>query len=290
MSKIDLYSPQWVDMVFEGRNQNYGAYKLRKSIGKRNFWAIVIMLVAAFIIGSAIGINTIIENQKAHEAYLAEMRASKLAEEQAKKDAAKKKKEQPKIEPKVEPKEQIPEVRKTVQFTAPVIKPDNQVKKEINLQDIEKELDKGAAAGATTTEGSTDRNVGAVQLNQTTEPIKIEEPKKEEPKVEQKVENKILTIAEQMPSFKGNVNAWLSSHLSYPAVAAESGIQGKVIVKFVVGKDGSVSHAQVVRGVDPSLDKEAIRAVNSMPKWNPGMNNGQPASVWFTLPVTFKLQ
>lgn len=290
MSKIDLYSPQWVDMVFEGRNQNYGAYKLRKSIGKRNFWAIVIMLVAAFIIGSAIGINTIIENQKAHEAYLAEMRASKLAEEQAKKDAAKKKKEQPKIEPKVEPKEQIPEVRKTVQFTAPVIKPDNQVKKEINLQDIEKELDKGAAAGATTTEGSTDRNIGAVQLNQTTEPIKIEEPKKEEPKVEQKVENKILTIAEQMPSFKGNVNAWLSSHLSYPAVAAENGIQGKVIVKFVVGKDGSVSQAQVVRGVDPSLDKEAIRAVNSMPKWNPGMNNGQPASVWFTLPVTFKLQ
>lgn len=290
MSKIDLYSPQWVDMVFEGRNQNYGAYKLRKSIGKRNFWAIVIMLVAAFIIGSAIGINTIIENQKAHEAYLAEMRASKLAEEQAKKDAAKKKKEQPKIEPKVEPKEQIPEVRKTVQFTAPVIKPDNQVKKEINLQDIEKELDKGAAAGATTTEGSTDRNVGAVQLNQTTEPIKIEEPKKEEPKVEQKVENKILTIAEQMPSFKGNVNAWLSSHLSYPAVAAENGIQGKVIVKFVVGKDGSVSQAQVVRGVDPSLDKEAIRAVNSMPKWNPGMNNGQPASVWFTLPVTFKLR
>ncbi len=290
MSKIDLYSPQWVDMVFEGRNQNYGAYKLRKSIGKRNFWAIVIMLVAAFIIGSAIGINTIIENQKAHEAYLAEMRASKLAEEQAKKDAAKKKKEQPKIEPKVEPKEQIPEVRKTVQFTAPVIKPDNQVKKEINLQDIEKELDKGAAAGATTTEGSTDRNVGAVQLNQTTEPIKIEEPKKEEPKVEQKVENKILTIAEQMPSFKGNVNAWLSSHLSYPAVAAENGIQGKVIVKFVVGKDGSVSQAQVVRGVDPSLDREAIRAVNSMPKWNPGMNNGQPASVWFTLPVTFKLQ
>ena len=230
MSKIDLYSPQWVDMVFEGRNQNYGAYKLRKSIGKRNFWAIVIMLVAAFIIGSAIGINTIIENQKAHEAYLAEMRASKLAEEQAKKDAAKKKKEQPKIEPKVEPKEQIPEVRKTVQFTAPVIKPDNQVKKEINLQDIEKELDKGAAAGATTTEGSTDRNVGEVQMNQTTETIKIEEPKKEEPKVEQKVENKILTIAEQMPSFKGNVNAWLSSHLSYPAVAAENGIQGPVIV------------------------------------------------------------
>ena len=102
--------------------------------------------------------------------------------------------------------------------------------------------------------------------------------------------DKIYTIAEQMPSFKGNVNAWLSSHLQYPAVAAENGIQGRVIVKFVVGRDGGVSQAQVVRGVDPSLDREALRVVNSMPKWNPGMNNGQAANVWFTLPITFKLQ
>lgn len=93
-----------------------------------------------------------------------------------------------------------------------------------------------------------------------------------------------------MPSFKGNVNQWLSTHISYPAVAAENNIQGRVIVKFVVGKDGSVSQAQIVRGVDASLDKEALRVVNSMPKWNPGMNNGQPANVWFTLPITFKLQ
>lgn len=100
----------------------------------------------------------------------------------------------------------------------------------------------------------------------------------------------MLTIAEQMPSFKGNVNQWLAQNLQYPAVAAESGIQGRVVVKFVVGKDGSVSQAQVVRGVDPSLDREALRVVNMMPKWNPGMNNGQPANVWFTLPVTFKLQ
>ena len=115
--------------------------------------------------------------------------------------------------------------------------------------------------------------------------------KKEEPKPEVKeVENKIFTVAEQMPSFKGNVNSWLSSHLQYPAVAAENGIQGRVIVKFVVGKDGSVSQAQVVRGVDPALDREALRVVNSMPRWNPGMNNGQPANVWFTLPINFKLQ
>lgn len=92
-----------------------------------------------------------------------------------------------------------------------------------------------------------------------------------------------------MPSFKGNVNAWLAQNIQYPAVAAENGVQGKVIVRSVVGKDGSVSQASVVRSVDPPLDREALRAVNSMPRWNPGMNNGQPAAVWFTLPVTFKL-
>ncbi|WP_456106903.1 energy transducer TonB, partial [Prevotella sp.] len=102
--------------------------------------------------------------------------------------------------------------------------------------------------------------------------------------------DKIYTIAEQMPSFKGNVNAWLASHLQYPAVAAENGIQGRVIVKFVVTAGGYVSQAQVVRGVDPSLDLEALRVVNCMPIWNPGMNHGKPANVWFTLPITFKLQ
>ena len=122
-------------------------------------------------------------------------------------------------------------------------------------------------------------------------PVVEKVEKKEEPKPEVKeVENKIFTVAEQMPSFKGNVNSWLSSHLQYPAVAAENGIQGRVIVKFVVGKDGSVSQAQVVRGVDPALDREALRVVNAMPRWNPGMNNGQPANVWFTLPINFKLQ
>ena len=101
--------------------------------------------------------------------------------------------------------------------------------------------------------------------------------------------DKIYTIAEQMPSFKGNVNSWLSSHIQYPAVAAENGVQGRVIVKFVVTAEGYVRQAQVVRGVDSSLDREAVRVVNSMPRWNPGIHNGQPANVWFTLPITFKI-
>ena len=289
MAKIDLYSPQWVEMIFEGRNEEYGAYQLRKGIGKRNIWAIIIMLVAAVIIGSIIGINQIVEAQKAHEAYLAEMRASKLAEEQAKKEAQKKK-DEPK--PKVEEikQEQVPEVRKTVQFTAPVIKPDEQVKNQIDLTQIKKAMDEGAAAGGQTQEGSTERTNIDSKITQTELPPPPPPQQVEEKKVEQVVESKPLTIAEKMPSFKGNVNAWLAQNIQYPAVAAENGVQGKVIVRFVVGKDGSVSQASVVRSVDPSLDREALRAVNSMPRWNPGMNNGQPAAVWFTLPVTFKLQ
>ena len=289
MAKIDLYSPQWVEMIFEGRNKEYGAYQLRKGIGKRNIWAIIIMLVAAVIIGSIIGINQIVEAQKAHEAYLAEMRASKLAEEQAKKEAQKKK-DEPK--PKVEEikQEQVPEVRKTVQFTAPVIKPDEQVKNQIDLTQIKKAMDEGAAAGGQTQEGSTERTNIDSKITQTELPPPPPPQQVEEKKVEQVVESKPLTIAEKMPSFKGNVNAWLAQHINYPAAAAENDVQGKVIVRFVVGKDGSVSQASVVRSVDPALDREALRAVNSMPKWNPGMNNGQPAAVWFTLPVTFKLQ
>lgn len=100
---------------------------------------------------------------------------------------------------------------------------------------------------------------------------------------------KPLTTAEKMPSFKGNINEWLSNHIVYPAVAAENGFHGIVIVRFVVGKDGSISQASVVRSVDPSLDREALRLVNSMPKWNPGLYNGEPVAVWFTCPVTFRL-
>lgn len=108
--------------------------------------------------------------------------------------------------------------------------------------------------------------------------------------VEEVEERKPLTIAEKMPSFKGNVNAWLATHLQYPAVAAENGIQGKVLVRFVVGKDGSISQATIWRSVSPTLDREALRCVNLMPNWNPGYDQGEPVAVWFTLPVTFKLQ
>ena len=294
MSKIDLYDPKWVDMVFADKNKAYGAYQLRKSVSQRNIKALVILLVAAFIGGGylAYQIKKHKDELAAQEAYAAKMELAAL--EQAKKEQAERKKQQKKEEPKkVEPEKVVPETRATVKFTAPVIKDDKDVKEEMPpMVKMNKET---KAIGTETKEGVEDRNIVADKSTVATpEQIipKIEKPVAEAPKVEapkEDIEKKIFTFAEQQPTFKGNVQAWLTSHLNYPASAADNNIQGKVVVKFVVGRDGSVSRAEVVRGVDPALDREALRVVNSMPKWNPGMNNGQPANVWFQLPITFKL-
>ena len=104
-------------------------------------------------------------------------------------------------------------------------------------------------------------------------------------------DNTIHDVAEQMPSFKnGDARAWLARNIKYPSVAAENRISGLVLVSFVVEKDGSLSNVKVTRGIDPSLDKEAIRVVKSMPRWNPGKQNGAVVRVKYTLPVQFKLQ
>ena len=294
MSKIDLYDPKWVDMVFADKNKAYGAYQLRKSVSQRNIKALVILLVAAFIGGGylAYQIKKHKDELAAQEAYTAKMELAAL--EQAKKEQAERKKQQKKEEPKkVEPEKVVPETRATVKFTAPVIKDDKEVKEE--MPPMVKMNRETKAIGTETKEGVEDRNIVADRSTVATpEQIipKIEKPVAEAPKVEapkEDIEKKIFTFAEQQPTFKGNVQAWLTSHLNYPASAADNNIQGKVVVKFVVGRDGSVSRAEVVRGVDPALDREALRVVNSMPKWNPGMNNGQPANVWFQLPITFKL-
>lgn len=94
---------------------------------------------------------------------------------------------------------------------------------------------------------------------------------------------------EKRPSFYGNINQWLRANLKYPAVAAENGIQGQVLVVFVVEKDGSISNVKIIRSVDPSLDREAVRIVKAMPRWKPGYNNGVPVRVKATLPITFRL-
>ena len=116
-------------------------------------------------------------------------------------------------------------------------------------------------------------------------------PVVEEEEVE---EQEIFEVVEQMPEFPNGGMAglmqYLSKNIKYPTIAQENGTQGRVTVQFVVNADGSIVDAKVIRGVDPYLDKEALRVINSMPKWKPGMQRGKPVRVKYTVPVMFRLQ
>ena len=104
-------------------------------------------------------------------------------------------------------------------------------------------------------------------------------------------ESEVFAVVEEMPKCPGgNVQKWISKHIKYPMIAQENNIQGKVFVQFVIEKDGSVSNVKVTRSVDPSLDKEAIRVIQSMPKWTPGKQRQKPVRVSFTVPINFQLQ
>ena len=265
MAKIDLIDPKWVDMVFANKNKAYGAYQLRKGTSGRNIKSILILVVAAGIVGGFLAWK--VHADKVEQERIARMEAMELSklQEQAKKE---KKEDKPKVQPKIEPKKEIPEVRESQKFTAPVIKKDELVKEENQVKQMD-QLKKDVAVSNVDQEGTKDRTVEAVRndIAVNVPPPPVEAPKQE---VKQEVENKVFTVAEQMPSFKGNVNQWLSQNLTYPAVAAENGIEGRVIVKFVVEKDGRVTDVQVVRSVDPALDREAVNTVKRMPKWSAG--------------------
>lgn len=102
----------------------------------------------------------------------------------------------------------------------------------------------------------------------------------------------VFNVADQMPSFPGGnqaLGSYLYRNIRYPEMAATQGVQGRVIVSFIVENDGSITNASVKESVDPSLDKEALRLINKMPKWIPGKINGQNVRVCFSLPITFRL-
>lgn len=112
-------------------------------------------------------------------------------------------------------------------------------------------------------------------------------------KEEEEESAEVFFIVEDMPEFPGGemaLRTYIANAIKYPVIAQENGIQGKVYVTFVVGKDGKVSNATIARGVDPSIDKEALRVVNSLPAWKPGKQRGKPVNVSYTVPINFVLQ
>ena len=131
---------------------------------------------------------------------------------------------------------------------------------------------------------ASDEDMGEVVEIQNIENVVVEEPEKEE---------EIFQVVEAMPEFPGGtaeLMKWLQKNIKYPSISQENGVQGRVIVQFVVNRDGSIVDPVVLRSVDPYLDKEALRVVSAMPKWKPGEQRGKPVRVKFTLPVQFRLQ
>jgi protein TonB len=276
MAKIDLIDNSWVDLVFEGKNHAYGAYQLRKNTGVRNVKALLVMFAIGVAIAAFVAIKGVVENaMKQDVAIEADVELSKLAE---KKEAKVERKDEPKIE-----KLEVEKVKSSVKFTAPEIKKDSEVKPEEELKSQEDLSKTNTAIGAFDVKGNDE---AAGEVLKAKEVIAQPEPPKEE-------ETKVFDVVEQMPSFPGGPSAlmqYLSSNIKYPVVAEENGVQGRVVCTFVVERDGSITDVRVIRSVDPSLDKEAVRVVKSMPKWIPGKQNGSAVRVKYTVPVTFRLQ
>ena len=276
MAKIDLIDNGWVDLVFEGKNHSYGAYQLRKETGKRNLMAILVMFAIGVAIAAIVAIKGVVENaMKQDVAIEADVELAKLAE---KKEAKVEKKEEPKVE-----KIEVEKVKSSVKFVPPVIKKDDEVKPEEELKSQEELNKTNTAIGAFDVKGNDE---AAGEVLKAKEVIAQPEPPKEE-------ETKVFDVVEQMPSFPGGPSAlmqYLSSNIKYPVVAEENGVQGRVVCTFVVERDGSITDVRVIKSVDPSLDKEAVRVVKSMPKWIPGKQNGSAVRVKYTVPVTFRLQ
>ena len=280
---VNLSSREWCDLVFEGKNKDFGAYVIRTESPKRHNKAVLWTLIGTIIFG-LITFGFVKANQYLEEKRLAEMGEQvevliDMSQEAEESEPEAIEQEKPEVL-------QEEEESKTYQATELQIVEDKDVRAEDEIVSQDERMQTDAIAGTVTnSEGSTDLNNFQEHVSEVVvEPVKpVEEAKPEE----------IFKSVEQMPQFPGGEAAlmrFLSSHINYPPMAAENNVQGKVIVQFVVDKTGKVGEVAVVRSVDKDLDHEAIRVCQALPKFTPGRQNGRPVSVWYTLPIQFKLQ
>ncbi|MEA5080802.1 MAG: energy transducer TonB [Dysgonamonadaceae bacterium] len=273
---MDLMSQSWLDIVFEGKNKKYGAYRLRQSSGRRHVWAFSLVIIIAVVVFGLLSLVTTIQNQrKAREAMTQVTELSNITLDQ------------PEVPEENQQKQYVApppvELKSTIKMTAPVIKKDDEVREDMEMKSQDELVQSDVTISIADVKGTNEETGVDIATLQEHKVIVAEEPKEE----------KIFEVVEQPPSFPGGQSAlmdYLNNNIKYPVIAAENGIEGRVIVQFVVGRDGSIESAIVARGVDPSLDKEALRLVNSMPKWIPGKQGGQAVKTRFTLPILFKLQ
>lgn len=280
---VDLNSKEWRDIVFEGKNKEYGAYQLRATTPARHTRAVIIVLgVLAVIVTllalSLTGVFGKADDEGADANTEQELAVLDTPEDEEIEDEEIIEIEQP------EEEEIIQEQAANEQAVTNILVVDD---KDFDETKQAKEQDKVMDNEAQF--GTVDFSDGVNDLNK--QVIKEQVVQEVKPVVEEKVYT--VNLIEQEPTFPGGESAmrtWLSNHIEYPAAAAEEGIQGKVTVNFTVGKDGSITNVKAVRGPHPALNREAERVVKAMPKWIPGKNNGQPVKVSYNLPIQFRLQ
>jgi protein TonB len=248
------------DIVFAGRNQNYGAFELRSNYNKR-----VTLIVGGMIVFSValLGLKKFIDRPQE------EVAEEKLQIEQIDLTPPPPQEEQPPPPPPPPP----PPMVEMVKFTPPVIKDDAVEEEPQKLQDEVKDIQVGTK-------------------DQEGEEI-VAAPATETGPAETTAE--IFTVVEEQPEFPGGTAAlikFIQQNMQYPAMAREAGISGKCHLKFVVDETGGIGNVEILKGVPgcQECDKEAIRVVKAMPKWKPGKQTGRAVRVYYNLPINFKIQ
>lgn len=287
MSKIDLASREWCDLVFEGRNKEYGAYRNRANKGKFQLRAIIFVVVVLVILAAVLLAKSAVENALAKNKS---MEGDEITELQELKKDEPKKEEPKKKEPELEyekPVEKV-NVKSSIQFTVPKIVEDDKVdhSKELKTQD-EVTKNKFAIAAQDYTNPNGDNsgiNIDDLKENQraggTTVPPK-------EPEV---VDNAIVEQPATYPGGESALLAFVSKNLVYPAIAQEQELQGTVVLRFKVGTDGSVTDVKVEKSLSRECDKAAADVVRKLHRFVPAKQQGHPVPVWFRLPIRFRIQ
>lgn len=260
--KTDIFSSDWVDIVFEDRNKNYGAYELRKQNNTNTIKGIIYSIIGFTLVVSAPVIFNYIKGLKKEDTGI---KVTEITTLEAPPPIDKEQPPPPAVPP-------PPPLKSTVKFTPPVIKPDEQVPDE--PPPTQEEMENKDAA-TKTVEGSDNGVPAGLEDN-----ASLGE------------EEKPFLNVEQMPEFPGGPEGlykYLAQKIVYPPMAKENGISGKVYVTFVIDKEGKVKDASITRGIGAGCDEEAIRVVKAMPQWTPGKQNGKTVPVQYTIPIKFVL-
>lgn len=288
MSKIDLKSKEWCELVFEGRNKVYGAYDLRAKTGRRYLFSLVTILLGGLLIG--IGVFTFQKVSKMIEESMKNEDATELAQMEEAVEEEEEVTEDDLVYEEEEVVEEVVEVMNSLEFTVPDIvenaNPDSKVTSQETAQESNVTL-----ANVTFTDGTDNQN--AKLASEIGDKRAGKETKETTEKKDDLDNAQVFTSVEQMPQFPGGDEAllkYVATHIKYPAIAQEQEVQGKVVLKFVVTEKGTVEDVRIISGLSKECDMEAVRVVKTLPKFIPGKMQGKPVRVWYTLPIRFQLQ